>query len=95
MSGSYYFLVAGLPDISLDEGKNIPSFCDFMAETEEQVSSDDQKLLKLIRLPFDNVNLVAVLEDSGEFDPRGNFSREELTSSLKNTERLPATCRFF
>jgi uncharacterized protein YlaN (UPF0358 family) len=95
MSGSYYFLVAGLPDISLDEGKNIPSFCDFMAETEEQVSSDDQKLLKLIRLPFDNVNLVAVLEDSGEFDPRGNFSREELTSSLKNTERLPRYMQIF
>ena len=63
MSGSYYFLVVGLPDISLDE-ERISSFCDFMAETEEQVSSDDQKLLKLIRLPFDNVNLVAVLEDS-------------------------------
>ncbi|NLG15894.1 MAG: DUF2764 family protein [Fibrobacter sp.] len=95
MASSYYFLVAGLPDISLDEGKNVPSFTDFIAETEEQVTGTDRKLLKLIRLPFDNDNLISILENKTDFDPKGNFSRDTLTSSIKNPEILPKYMQLF
>lgn len=95
MASSYYFLVAGLPDISLDEGKNVPSFTDFIAETEEQVTGADRKLLKLIRLPFDNDNLISILENKTDFDPKGNFSRDTLTSSIKNPEILPRYMQLF
>lgn len=89
MVKSYYFLVAGLPDLILDEGKSIPAFSDFFAETEELVSEDDRKLLRLIRLPFDNGNLITILENTGEFDSRGNYTREELTAYIKDPEGLP------
>ena len=90
MGNNYYFLVAGLPDLILDEGKNVPSFVEFMEELEEQISSGDLELLRCIRLPLDNSNLITVLQNSKkEFDPRGNFTREEIASAIKNGDGLP------
>lgn len=90
MARNYYFIVAGLPDLFLDEGKNIPSFSEFMMDLEDQISSHDLELLRYIRLPIDNVNLIAILQNSSkEFDIRGNFSRDELTASIKSDDGLP------
>jgi len=90
MGNNYYFLVAGLPDLILDEGKNAPSFSEFVAELQEQISSGDLELLHCIRLPLDNSNLITVLQNSKrEFDPRGNFTRDEITSAIKNGDGLP------
>lgn len=90
MAKNYYYLVAGLADLVLDEGKSQVSFTDFVAEIEEQIAEPDQKLLQCIRLPFDNKNLIAVLEQQDrEFDNRGNFSREEMQNALKDSEIFP------
>ncbi len=90
MGNNYYFLVAGLPDLILDEGKNVPSFSEYITELEEQVSSGDLELLRCIRLPIDNSNLITVLQNSKkEFDPRGNFTRDEIASAIKNGDGLP------
>ena len=90
MSKSYYFLVAGLPDLILDEGKTFPAFADFMSEVQEQVTGSDWELFKSIRLPFDNANLVNILEHSNrEFNNRGNYSREDLSAAIKFPETLP------
>jgi hypothetical protein len=90
MGNNYYFLVSGLPDLILDEGKNIPSFSEFMMEVEEQVSSGDLELLRCVCLPLDNSNLIKVLQNSKEeFDPRGNFTRDQITSAIKSGDGLP------
>ncbi len=90
MGNNYYFLVTGLPDLILDEGKNISSFSEFMEELQEQISSGDQELLRCIRLPLDNSNLITVLQNSKkEFDPHGNFTRDEISYAIKNGDGLP------
>lgn len=96
MAKNYYYLVAGLPDLILDEGKLSLSFEDFVAEIEDQIAEPDMKLLQCIRLPFDNKNLITVLEKKDrEFDPRGNFSEEEMNNALRDQENFPQYMQAF
>ena len=55
--GKYYYLVSGLPDISLDDGKLAYTVADFRAEMEATLSAKDQKLIDLFFLKYDNANL--------------------------------------
>lgn len=96
MSGNYYYLVAGLPDLVLDENKNVPDFAEFVADLSEQMEPADVALLTFLRRPYDNCNLAALLEERDEpFDTRGNFTQEELTEEIKAPERLPAYAEQF
>jgi hypothetical protein len=95
MSTNYYFIVAGLADIALDEGKTAP-FLEFVSEIAEQLEPSDQKLLQWIRFPFDNFNLITLLENSGrEFDLRANFSSETLVAAVQNPDELPQYMQAF
>jgi hypothetical protein len=90
MGQNYYYLVAGLPDIILDDGKLSVSFDGLMHELSEQVDASDRELLKLLLLPFDNKNLIGVIDKrETAFDSRGFFSREELSDGVKNPDVLP------
>ncbi len=96
MSRSYYYLVAGLPDLLLDETRNVVSLAEVLADFEEQFEADDRELLKAIRYPFDNRTIVAMLDSSGApFDSRGVFSEEDLAQELKTPEALPAYAATF
>ncbi|MCL2220385.1 MAG: DUF2764 domain-containing protein [Chitinispirillia bacterium] len=79
----YEFLVAGLPDLILDEGKNIVPFRTFMAEVETVVEGAHLDIIYAMRLPIDNQNLVNVLDNKPDFDERGNYSREELVNAMR------------
>ena len=90
MKGKYYYLISGLPHISLDVVEGAPDFRAFMDETAELVSRRDVELLRLIRLPADNRNLVNMLEKKEvPFDMTGNFSEEELRHALGGLDILP------
>ncbi|HEX2957129.1 MAG TPA: DUF2764 family protein [Chitinispirillaceae bacterium] len=90
MGQNYYYLVAGLPDIILDDGKLSVTFDELMQEISEQVEASDRELLKVLRLPYDNKNLVSIIDkNDAAFDSRGYFSREELSDGVKNPETLP------
>lgn len=96
MANSYYFLVAGLPDIFLDNTKKTVSFSGFINEISDQVSEEDTALLKLLQLPYDNYNLINLLEKRDkEFDNRGSFSKEELEQEIKLPELTPEYMRTF
>jgi hypothetical protein len=91
MSRSYYYLVAGLPDLLLDEGKSFPSFGEIAGEMASHMESSDAALVAFVRYPFDNRNVARLLTKGREpFDPRGNFSEEELAAEVKAPDRLPA-----
>jgi len=91
MTRSYYYLVAGLPDLLLDEGKSFPPFADSADEIASHMEQSDADLITFIRHPFDNHNLARLLGGGSEpFDPRGNFSEEELTAEAKTPDRLAA-----
>ncbi|KMQ51739.1 V-type ATP synthase subunit C [Chitinispirillum alkaliphilum] len=90
MARNYYYFVSGLPDLILDENKNLVPFEFFMEEAQEELHIKDIEIIRALRLPVDNANLIRIVESRHEkFDPRGNFSQEELMSSIRNPQPLP------
>lgn len=96
MPRSYYYLVAGLPDIILDNTKKGLSLSAFVEDVSEQIHEKDIPLLSLFRLPFDNKNLVNLLKKhEKELDERGNFSQDMLEQEIKQPDSLPLYMKTF
>lgn len=75
----YYYLVAGLPELSLEDSKLSYTVADFRTEFYPYLSGEDKKLMDLFYLKFDNANVLKLLKDKdASIDLRGNFSAEEL-----------------
>lgn len=87
----YYYLVAGLPELTLEDSKLSYTVADFKTEIYTGLSASDQKLIDLFYLKFDNANVLKLLKDKeAAIDTRGNFSAEELAeyiSPLKREEK--------
>ena len=81
---TYYCLVAGLPDISLDDGKLNYSVSDFKAELYPDLSAQDRKLIDLFYLKFDNTAILKLLKNKDAvIEDKGNFSAEELLQLIE------------
>jgi hypothetical protein len=90
MKASYYYLVAGLPDLLLDEGRGPPPIGELADEIGEQLTDSDRELLRFVRFSFDNSNVVRLLGDRARpFDARGNWGEEELAEAVKKRDGLP------
>ena len=94
MSKYYYYLVAGLPELTLEDSKLSYTVADFKAELYPDLSDEDKKLIDLFYLKFDNANVLKLLKDKdAAIDLRGNYSAEELVefiSSLKEGDEIAA-----
>ncbi len=92
MKRKYYYLVAGLQDITLDIHKLSMGQVEFRQELQTEVHPQDFKLVEKLFLPYDNKNLLSLLEKKEEaWEDKGNFSREQLEESIKEpTGELPA-----
>ena len=76
---AYYYLVAGLPDISLEDGKLSYTISDFRAESYGDLSAKDQALIDLFYLKYDHADLLSLLKDKDAVTQgKGNFSSEDL-----------------
>ena len=88
----YYYLVAGLPELTLEDSKLSYTVADFKTELYPALSEDDKKLIDLFYLKFDNANVLKLLKDKdAAIDPRGNYSSEELAeyiSQLKDGDEV-------
>lgn len=81
---TYYCLVAGLPDISLDDGKLSYSVSDFKVELYPDLSAQDRKLIDLFYLKFDNTAILKLLKNKDAvIEDKGNFSAEELLQLIE------------
>lgn len=81
---TYYCLVAGLPDISLDDGKLSYSVSDFKAELYPDLSAQDRKFIDLFYLKFDNTAILKLLKNKDAvIEDKGNFSAEELLQLIE------------
>lgn len=81
---TYYCLVAGLPDISLDDGKLSYSVSDFKAELYPDLSAQDRKLIDLFYLKFDNTAILKLLKNKDAvIEDKSNFSAEELLQLIE------------
>ena len=81
---AYYYLVAGLPDISLEDGKLSYTVESFKSEIYPELSGKDQRLLDLLYLKFDNENLLALLRNKeAVIDHVGLYSADELLQVIE------------
>lgn len=91
---AYYYLVAGLPDISLEDGKLSYTISDFRAESYGDLSAKDQALINLFYLKYDHADLLSLLKDKDAVTQgKGNFSSEDLLqliASVKEGEKPDA-----
>lgn len=83
MSKYYYYLVAGLPELTLEDNKLSYTVADFKVELYPELSDTDRKLIDLFYLKFDNTNLLKLLKDKDAvIDSRGIYSAKELTEFI-------------
>ena len=84
MGKNYYYLIAGMPDISMDDSKPVCSMDRFRAEFYPELSTEDRQLVDLLWLEQDNQNLLSLLSDK-RFEPEsiGLFSAEELREIIR------------
>lgn len=97
MKGAYYYLISGLPKLKLDGSGDLPAFAgfaSFIGEAMGQLTESDASLLRILRLPIDNKNLINILEKrEAAFNPSGNYSEAELIGEIADPESLPEYMR--
>jgi hypothetical protein len=80
----YYCLVAGLPDLQLEDGKSRYTVADFREDIYPQLDRKDRRLVDLCFLVYDNANLLALLRDKdAKVDAPGLYTAEELTEMIR------------
>lgn len=73
----YYYLVTGLPELTLEDNKLNYTVADFKTEFYPLLSGSDKRLVDLFYLQYDNCNLLRLLKDNAAAtDPRGMFKSE-------------------
>ena len=86
MGKNYYYLIAGLPDISMDDTKPACSTEVFRTEYYPELTADDRALVDLIWLEQDNRNLLALLTNKdAEPETEGLFTADELREVIRMT----------
>ena len=89
----YYYLIAGLPDIALDDGKRMYTVADFKHEVMPMLSAGDQKRFVYFFLRYDNRNVLSFLQKKEmPWDERGNIpyeAIEQLYQALREDETPP------
>lgn len=79
----YYYLVAGLPDLTLEDSKLNYTVADFRTEFYPYLTTSDKKLIDLFYLKFDNTNVLKLLKDKdAAIDVCGNYSAEDLSGFI-------------
>lgn len=79
----YYYLVAGLPELTLEEQKLTYTVDTFKSEIYPELSPADQQLIQLFYLKFDHANILKLLRDrEAPIGRQGNYSAEELLDIL-------------
>ena len=92
---NYYCYIAGLPDIQIDNAKSIPAQEEILDELKQILSKGDMALLDLLRLKYDNDNLLKFLANrDAELNPLGKLTSQDWTELIElidnSDERNPA-----
>lgn len=88
---NYYYLVAGLPDLALEQNKLPFTPLAFVDELRSSLHPDDFNRVQWLLYPVDHGNLLNLLQKTDSpWQPGGNFSREQMDAALQEPEGLPA-----
>jgi vacuolar-type H+-ATPase subunit C/Vma6 len=93
----YYYEVAGLPDLFLDENRAKVSVAGFRQEFRQKLHPDDYALIEVLFLKYDNKNLLnLLLKKDKPWHELANFSRELLEEEIRESDkRIPEYMRRF
>ena len=84
MKKNYYYLIAGLPELSLDDSKLGITVREFRELYYPELADDDRALLDLIYLSYDNANLLLLLKDKEATIVEGGlYTSEELLGIIE------------
>lgn len=87
---NYYYLVAGFPEILLDQKKLPFTLTELKQELQYHLHPKDYQLVEYLFLPYDNINFINILlKNDAAFSPLGNYSESFLTEEIKEPENLP------
>lgn len=93
---NYYCLIAGLPDILIDQKKIPFSLIELKQELQYQLHPNDYQLVEYLFLPYDNINFLNILQKKeAEFNPLGNYSESFFMDEIKEPENLPGYMKKF
>ena len=59
---NYYFLIAGFPELQMDSTRNVPTMEALLEELYGALTEKDALQLDLLRMQYDNRNLLAYLD---------------------------------
>ncbi len=81
---NYYCLVAGLPDLRIDETKGLSEPVELVAEIEPQLSPADRGYLRLLMAGYDNRNFLSYLrKKDAVLDPSGSLKQGDWMQLVK------------
>jgi hypothetical protein len=87
---NYYYLVAGFPDIVLDQKKIPFSIAELKQELKYHLHPDDYRLVEYLFLEYDNINFLNLLQKKeAEFIPLGNYDENFFIDEIKEPEKMP------
>jgi hypothetical protein len=93
---NYYYLVAGFPDIVLDQKKIPFSLAELKQELKYHLHPDDYRLVEYLFLEYDNINFLNILQKKeAEFIPMGNYDQSFFIEEIKEPENLPVYMKKF
>lgn len=81
---NYYCLVAGLPDLRMDDSKGLVAPGELIAEIAPQLSPHDRQLLRLLMAGYDNRNFLAFLRSKeASLDHSGELTHDDWLQLVK------------
>ena len=89
-SSSYYALVAGLREYTLDAETKGFDIKDILAEVREALTASDMKVVELLYTYYDCENIINRHGGSSVHNPLGYLSSEEVEEELRSPSRLAA-----
>ena len=93
---NYYYLIAGFPDIVLDQKKLPFTLVELKQELQYHLHPKDYQLVEYLFLHYDNINFLNILQKKeAEFNPLGNYSESFFTDEIKEPEKLPGYMKKF
>lgn len=96
MAREYYYLIAGLPDLFIDEERKDFNFVNLKNEIKENIHPIDYKLVEKLFLEYDNENFQNFLfEQKKEFNPLGKFPQELYKEFEDNIKEFPEYMQSF
>ena len=87
-SSSYYALVAGFREYTLDSETKGFDIEAILAEVMEVLSSSDKKVVELLYAYYDCENLISRRNGSSKYNPLGRLSSEEVDEELRQPSHL-------